>query len=74
MIVNCKTHFAEIEIDMERYRFKLLPYCLSSLSYNNTSNTVGGFTTSTHFDDSIAGLTLERFMSLSKSKCELKEA
>jgi hypothetical protein len=34
----------------------------------------GGFTTSTHFDDSIAGLTLERFMSLSKSKCELKEA
>ena len=36
--------------------------------------TVGGFTTSTHFDDSIAGFTLERFMSLSKSKCELKEA
>ena len=36
--------------------------------------TVSGFTTSTHFDDSIAGLTLERFMSLSKSKCELKEA
>ena len=36
--------------------------------------TVSGFTTSTLFDDSIAGLTLERFMSLSKSICEPKEA
>ena len=36
--------------------------------------TVSGFTTSTLFDDSIAGLTLERFMSLSESICEPKEA
>ena len=34
----------------------------------------GGFTTSTPSDDSISGLPPERFMSLSKSKCKLKEA
>ena len=53
--------------------------CLTSADVTKTGRppvitTVSGFTTSTHFDDSIAGLTLERFMSLSKSKCELKEA
>ena len=35
---------------------------------------VGGFTMSTPFDESISGLDLERFMSPSKSNCELKEA
>ena len=63
---------------------KLILCCLRGFDYRWTEKltirqciddcTVRGFTTSTHFDDSIAGLTLERFMSLSKSKYELKEA